>query len=152
VRIISNLLSNAAKFTEKGTIRISAGHDAAFTHVAVADTGIGIAGEHVDRIFEEFERVEAQGQGKREGSGLGLAICRRFAAIMGGKITVQSTLGEGSVFTFSFPNTHPKTDADKIFAETGRSGDGVADPAVMRGEAKVTVLVVDDASANPSGG
>jgi histidine kinase len=115
-RIVSNLLSNAAKFTEKGTVRISASHMADVTEIAVSDTGIGIAGDDLDRIFEEFERVEPQEQRKREGTGLGLAICRRFAGLMGGKITVRSKLGAGSEFSFSFPNVHPKADTGAVVA------------------------------------
>jgi len=148
-RIVSNLLSNAAKFTERGTVRVSASHTADVTEVAVADTGIGIAGDDLDRIFEEFERVEPQGQRKREGTGLGLAICRRFAGLMGGKITVRSKLGEGSVFTFSFPNVHPRAGADGVAVGIKDNGDGIGGPPAGRAADNTTALVADDSGANP---
>jgi CheY-like chemotaxis protein len=74
----------------------------------VIDTGVGIAREHFDRIFEEFGQVENPMQRKVKGTGLGLALSRRMATLLGGSLHVESELGKGSTFTFSVPMTHPE--------------------------------------------
>jgi C4-dicarboxylate-specific signal transduction histidine kinase len=153
-RVVINLMSNAAKFTESGTISVGAHRRGSSVEISVADTGIGIGEEHLSRIFEEFERVEPRGERPREGTGLGLAICRRFAALMGGEIAVRSRLGEGSVFTLSVPIVHASARASDEPAATGampREVDGAA--ALGRAPAggpggTATVLVVDDSRAN----
>jgi CheY-like chemotaxis protein len=152
-RIVINLMSNAAKFTENGTIRVSAARREDAIEITVADTGIGIAEEYLGRIFEEFERIEPRDHRPREGTGLGLAICRRFAALMGGGIAVQSRLGEGSVFTLSFPVIHPTTLAGGTVAasQAPREPDPSPPrerPAGRPGNGKATVLIVDDSKAN----
>jgi histidine kinase len=152
-RIIVNLLSNAAKFTERGSIRISARLQDGAVEISVADTGVGIAEEFLGRIFDEFERIEPPGQRPREGTGLGLAISQRFARLIGGKLTVQSDLGAGSIFTLSCPITHERADAggdvvvSAISEEADRAPAG-SHPAAVDGEAKATVLVVDDSREN----
>jgi histidine kinase len=152
-RIIINLLSNAAKFTERGTISLTARRLDGEIEIAVADTGIGIAGEFLDHIFEEFRRVEARGERPREGTGLGLAICRRFVTLMGGQIAVLSTPGKGSVFTLSIPRVHPRASAPEQVAE--REGQRRADPQQASHQGKVvgangqaTLLIVDDSREN----
>jgi histidine kinase len=153
-RVVINLLSNAAKFTEAGTISVAARRQGGSAEISVADTGIGIAEEHLARIFEEFERVELRGERPREGTGLGLAICRRFAVLMGGEVAVRSRLGEGSVFTLSVPIVHPSARASGEPAGAGatpREADGAG--ALGRAPAgdpggPATVLVVDDSRAN----
>ena len=147
-RAIYNLLSNAAKFTERGTIRIAAVRRDDLIEVSVADTGRGIPEGGRDRIFEEFVRVETRGERPREGAGLGLAICRRFAQLMGGDVTVQSRIGEGSTFTLSIPITHPK-------AAVNGEGHPEAEAAPIGGRAKTVganggprVLIVDDSKEN----
>jgi signal transduction histidine kinase len=102
-QVLLNLLSNALKFTPEGG-RIDVGarlhHDVA--EVSVADTGIGIAPEDQEAVFEEFRQVGAADK-KAEGTGLGLALSRRFIELHGGKIWVKSQLGTGSTFTFTLP-------------------------------------------------
>jgi len=149
-RIVINLMSNAVKFTERGTIAVSARRRGDAVEIAVADTGIGIAEAFLGRIFEEFERVEPRGERPREGTGLGLAICRRFAALMGGEVTVRSRPGEGSVFTVTAPLVHPTSVASDVGTVSrptvGKDGAAATDDAA--GDGQGTVLVVDDSKAN----
>ena len=144
-RILRNLLTNAEKYTETGTITVTARRRGDVLELAVADTGIGIAPEHHERIFEEFEQVE-NGDRRREGTGLGLAICRQFAQRMGGQITVSSRRGEGSVFTLAVPIIHPEAGA----APGDPPTEPIARPAQASGIAphRPRILVVDDSPAN----
>ena len=100
-----NLLSNAAKFTEHGTITLSV--RAAEDSVAfdVTDTGIGMTDEQMGRLFEAFAQAEASTSSKYGGTGLGLALSREFCRLMGGDITVTSVSGQGSTFTILLPRT-----------------------------------------------
>lgn len=152
-RVVINLLSNAAKFTERGTIRATVRRRDDLIEMSVADTGIGIAGEFLDRIFEEFERIEPRGERPREGTGLGLAICRRFATLMNGTIAVRSRLGEGSVFTLSIPISHPNATAIAEVSGSERRREGDLAPAIDHAKVAVengraTVLIVDDSKEN----
>ncbi|MFN2566366.1 MAG: PAS domain S-box protein [Gemmatimonadaceae bacterium] len=106
---ILNLLSNAVKFTGRGSVslRASAADDA--VTFEVRDTGIGIAAEHLERIFEPFWQVEASTTRTAPGTGLGLAVTRRLAHLLGGEVTVQSAVGEGSTFTLRLPRAHERS-------------------------------------------
>jgi signal transduction histidine kinase len=130
-QILVNLLGNAIKFTSGGSITVRAslvsdGDLASFAGSAnrrplllatggpwvalqVTDTGTGVAARDLDRIFEEFEQVNAgpRGDSMRRGTGLGLAISRRLARLLGGDITVESVEGRGSVFTVWLPADSP---------------------------------------------
>ena len=98
-----NLLSNAVKFTpEGGRITVSAGVSDGSATIAVTDTGIGIAPEDHDAVFEEFRQV-GKSDKKAEGTGLGLTLCRKFVELHGGRIRLTSELGKGSTFTFTIP-------------------------------------------------
>ena len=102
-QVIFNLLSNAVKFTPAGgEVDVSATRVNGEVRVSVADTGPGIAPEDRDRIFEEFQQSET-GVGQREGTGLGLALSKRFVELHGGRIWLESELGQGSTFTFALP-------------------------------------------------
>ena len=133
-----NLLANAAKFTEKGevTLRVTATTEAEepFIHFEIRDTGIGIEGEHLKRLFRPFVQADASTSRKYGGTGLGLAISQRFCEMMGGRIEVQSTVGEGSVFTIKLPRVVDWPDAVPEPPAAVR-------PAERRGR---QVLVVDD--------
>jgi signal transduction histidine kinase len=102
-----NLMSNANKFTERGTITVHArqaqetGRD--WVTIAVADTGIGMTPEQMGKLFQEFSQADASTTRKYGGTGLGLAISKRFCQMMGGDITVESEPGKGSVFTVRLP-------------------------------------------------
>jgi signal transduction histidine kinase len=99
-----NLLSNAAKFTDHGTISLTVQResDAGLTF-AVTDTGIGMTDEQLGRLFEAFSQAEASTRSRYGGTGLGLAISRHFCRLMGGDLTVESVYGEGSTFTVRLP-------------------------------------------------
>jgi signal transduction histidine kinase len=103
-QILVNLLSNAVKFTpEGGQIKVDAGLGDSAVIVSVTDTGIGIAKEDQEAIFEEFRQASGNYAQKREGTGLGLTLTRRFVEMHGGKIWVESEIGKGSKFTFTLP-------------------------------------------------
>jgi signal transduction histidine kinase len=103
-QVLLNLLSNAVKFTpEGGRIAVRAAPADGAVEVSVSDTGIGIAPEDQEAIFQEFRQVGTDYARKREGTGLGLALARRFVDLHGGRIWVKSRPGEGSTFTFTLP-------------------------------------------------
>jgi signal transduction histidine kinase len=102
-----NLLSNANKFTERGSITVHARHGQEngrdWITIAVADTGIGMTPEQMGKLFQEFSQADASTTRKYGGTGLGLAISKRFCELMGGDITVESEVGRGSTFTIRLP-------------------------------------------------
>ena len=102
-QVLLNLLSNALKFTpEGGRIEVRAGVHDGFAEIAVTDTGVGIAPEDQEAVFEEFRQVGTADK-KVEGTGLGLALSRKFIELHGGRIWVTSAVGVGSTFTFTLP-------------------------------------------------
>jgi signal transduction histidine kinase len=108
-QILLNLLSNAVKFTpENGCITVSARAIDGTVEVSVADTGIGIAPEDCEAVFEEFRQVGERAERKAEGTGLGLALTKKFIELHGGKIWLTSTIGQGSTFFFTLPKSQPK--------------------------------------------
>jgi signal transduction histidine kinase/CHASE3 domain sensor protein len=104
-QVLMNLVGNAIKFTDAGSVSIRAlvEHDSFL--VAVSDTGVGIAAEDQTRIFEEFQQVDSSSTRKKGGTGLGLAIARRIVELHGGRIWVESTPGQGTTFYFTLPLT-----------------------------------------------
>src|SRR2546425_1480315 len=104
-QIVVNLLSNALKFTHQGGIEIAVGYSEheRMASISVTDTGIGIARENHERVFEDFRQVDDSPSRQYGGTGLGLAICRRLSTMLGGRISLNSNLGEGSTFTLMFP-------------------------------------------------
>jgi signal transduction histidine kinase len=102
-QVLLNLVGNAIKFTDAGSIRIRARVENGSFVVAVTDTGVGIAPEDRERIFEEFQQVDSSSTRKKAGTGLGLAIARRIVELHGGRIWVESTPGQGSTFAFTLP-------------------------------------------------
>ena len=101
-QILVNLIGNAIKYTERGSITLEIGVRADELRATVTDTGIGIAPEHTERVFEPFWQV-GPGNRRSGGTGLGLSVSRSLARLLGGDISVTSTLGEGSRFTFIAP-------------------------------------------------
>ena len=107
-QILRNFISNALKFTERGEVRVSAHVDESNCVVfSVSDTGIGITPEDRDRIFDEFVQVESHLQKKVKGTGLGLPLCRNLARLLGGKVSLESTVGLGSTFSVYVPAVYP---------------------------------------------
>jgi len=102
-QILLNLLSNAAKFTDEGVIKVSARVVGDRLILAVSDTGIGIPRDALGYIFEEFRQVDMSSTRRHGGTGLGLAIVRKLTRLLGGDISVESTVGAGSTFTVSLP-------------------------------------------------
>ncbi|TIU76585.1 MAG: hybrid sensor histidine kinase/response regulator, partial [Mesorhizobium sp.] len=137
-QIVTNLLGNAVKFTEKGHVLIDVGGDVVDgtvqLKVRVEDTGIGIPAEKLQSVFEKFAQVDGSSTRRHEGTGLGLAISARLVDLMGGKIGVESEIGRGSVFWFAVPlPAHKQQARDEIV------------PVDVTG---ARVLVIDDNPVN----
>ena len=104
VRVITNLVGNAIKFTEEGgTISIAVRNGVEYIQVSVSDTGDGIAPENQSRIFERFQQVDRTYGTGEKGTGLGLAISKELVELHGGTLVVESELGKGSTFSFTLP-------------------------------------------------
>jgi signal transduction histidine kinase/predicted DNA-binding ArsR family transcriptional regulator len=141
-----NLMSNANKFTERGTITVDARHRQEngrdWVTIAVADTGIGMTPEQMGKLFQEFSQADTSTTRKYGGTGLGLAISKRFCQMMGGDITVTSMPGKGSTFTIRLPRIVQigETVVTQARAEaTQRVGEKTQEPLIL--------VVDDDATA-----
>jgi signal transduction histidine kinase/CheY-like chemotaxis protein len=106
-QILQNLLANAVKFTDTGSLSVSVHSDPERVYVRIADTGIGIAEADLPHIFDEFRQVDGTPARRHEGTGLGLAIARKAAQMLGGEIAVESAPGRGSTFTLTLPLAWP---------------------------------------------
>nr|WP_232793354.1 ATP-binding protein [Caulobacter hibisci] len=104
-QVLGNLVANAVKFTEAGSVRMTVAAVPQGLAFTVADTGVGVAAEHLPRLFETFSQVDASSTRSHGGSGLGLSICRELVELMGGTIGVESAPGAGSTFRFEIPLT-----------------------------------------------
>ncbi len=146
-QVLLNLVSNAAKFTDQGFIRVEAKVEGDHVVISVSDSGIGIPPEKLPRIFEAFTQVDASPSRKYGGTGLGLTISKSFIELHGGRIWVESEMGKGSRFTFTLPIQGPP----QIRPEAGPRAEA-APPAALLEEAPPlipevpgrVVLCVDD--------
>ena len=137
-QILFNLLSNAYKYTDHGTITVSVRwHEGTLT-LSVADTGNGIAKEDIERILQPF--VQLADRNHRKGTGLGLPICQKLANLMGGELTVASEVGKGSTFTVTLHNVRT------VAPTTNRSGQ--LDLPKLSDHSRCRVLIVDDSAVN----
>jgi signal transduction histidine kinase len=109
-RILNNLIGNAIKFTDSGSVTVKIEADSSFVRIHVIDTGTGISPEFIPQLFDEFTQESSGYDRSHEGSGLGLAITRRLCALIGAEIGVESRRGEGSTFTVVVPHADAWTD------------------------------------------
>ncbi|MRR20947.1 PAS domain-containing sensor histidine kinase, partial [bacterium] len=114
IQIFSNLLNNALRFTKKGRIELGYVVRGDMVECFVSDTGIGIAPEHQEKVFERFFQVEGPSSKQYSGTGLGLSISKAYAELLGGSIWLISTPGEGSLFCFSIPFVKPSESAAQV--------------------------------------
>ena len=127
-QIVLNLLSNAVKFTETGgSITVSATPQGGCIEISVKDTGVGIAEEKIDKVFDPFVQAGRQLNQPAQGVGLGLAISRDLARAMNGEICLESAVGKGSTFTLSLPRAPRMDPADVAAATRAALGDGSSD-------------------------
>jgi CheY-like chemotaxis protein/HAMP domain-containing protein/prefoldin subunit 5 len=140
-QILLNLLSNAVKFTEQGKITMEVTTTSQMVSFVVRDTGIGILPQDLPHIFDEFRQVDGSVTRRHEGTGLGLAICQKLATLVGGKISVDSTIGQGSTFTLELPlrllatsNIAAIDSPTKTLPNAGATGRSL----------RRTILVIDD--------
>ena len=103
-QVLWNLIGNAIKFTDRGQIAVSVRRDNGEVLFTVTDTGIGIAAEHLPRIFDQFNQINPGRRGSISGTGLGLSISKSLVELHGGHIWVESRPGQGSAFHFALPN------------------------------------------------
>ncbi len=166
-QILFNLLGNALKFTESGEVRLSAVVQDGWVEVAVADTGIGIPQDKQERIFDAFEQGDASTERTHGGTGLGLSVAKQLIELHGGRIWLESVVGQGSVFRFTLPCSSAseqerkepvvskKTNTTKALpvaaaapvVEEERGSEPNVD-LLVDDPSEVTILVVDDEPIN----
>lgn len=151
-QILYNLIGNALQYTEEGQIEIRYAAEDHYAYISVSDTGAGISQEQAEAIFEPYRQVNAT----NSGVGLGLSIVKQLVELQGGQVTVQSAVGQGSVFTFSLPLASPAT------AETETAGSNMPDtfahgeayrltmptPLIIDGPNRPKLLLADDDPLN----
>ncbi len=113
-QVLTNIIGNAIKFTEKGEVVVSAISDTKSVKIIIEDTGIGISEDMLEHIFDEFRQVDGSTSRRFEGTGLGLAIARKIISILGGNISVKSKLGEGTEFIINLPVEMQSDQASEI--------------------------------------
>ena len=165
-QILYNLVGNAIKFTYAGELTLSAQNDGDWLSISVTDTGIGIAPEKQQRIFEAFEQADGSVARVYGGTGLGLSVTRRLVELHGGTIQVESELGKGSRFTFTLPASSVQTRVEPVpsigsqrlasvvdaqeKAGVGATGSGWQRDALgeMSRDVRFDILIVDDELIN----
>jgi signal transduction histidine kinase len=155
-QVFQNIIGNAVKFTEEGGVTVTALHEGGLVKVMVSDTGIGIEEAHLESIFDEFRQIDGTLTRKYEGTGLGLAIARKSLDLIGGRVTVDSVPGRGSVFTVALPvewgignisasaeniSEAPASPADDISAGVMP---GYKSAPAVEGELKSVLVIEDD--------
>lgn len=167
--IVNNLLTNAIKYTEQGEIELSVKcinqNNISNLIISVRDTGRGIKAENIEKLFTKFERLDVEKNSTTEGTGLGLAITKALVEMMGGKINVQSTFGQGSLFVVQIPqkismladpnqtieiNITPKPVEEPVVQviEQPKTEEQVQQPVIPKGFDSKKLLIVDDNKLN----
>lgn len=145
--ILQNIISNAVKFTENGSVEVSAEVKDGKFHIGVKDTGIGISNEHLPFIFDEFRQADGKSSRKFGGTGLGLAIAKKYTQLLEGTIEVRSQVGAGSVFVIMFPEkpaaSHQAMGFEADNLDHNPAASGTFSTAKYPGLGK-TLLVVED--------
>lgn len=150
-QVVLNLIGNAVKFTERGKVRllVSAAGDGSLLRFEVHDTGIGIAPEHLPRLFSSFTQADASISRRFGGSGLGLAISKKLVVRMGGTIGVQSALGQGSVFWFELPlHASSESESDEALSSSVNQAFEESVRELRALERPIRVLVAEDNATN----
>ena len=158
-QIMHNLIGNAIKFTEAGLVKVSAQivpdetHEHNMLQVTVTDTGIGIPADKQTTIFQSFEQVDASVTRAYGGTGIGLAVTKQLVNLHGGRIWVNSVVGEGSQFHFTLPISEEKEAANDLnlpttIATLRRDVEPTLPTAKLNGNSDYTVLIVDDEAIN----
>lgn len=144
-QIIGNLVNNALKFTERGSVTVAVAVEAApagrLLRIAVTDTGIGIAADKVDKVFESFAQADGSTTRNYGGTGLGLTICRKLVQAMGGEIGATRWLGEGSTFALTIPLAAPEAAGPA----DGGIGDGFGRVVIVEGGPASGPIIADAA-------
>lgn len=159
IQILFNLLHNAVKFTNEGSVTIRATYKNGIAMIQVADTGIGMGDEFQKKIFQAYEQENSTMTSIGGGIGLGLPICKQLVEMHGGEISVQSTLGKGSVFSFTLPlaatSTCERESEREVAASTLIEADNwnmehvlSAGDHLEKGEKKAKIVIVDDDPLN----
>ena len=147
-QILFNLLSNAAKFTHEGTVSLHVSRTeqdgVSCLTFAVSDTGIGIAEDKIEHVFEEFSQADNSTTRDYGGTGLGLAISKRFCKLLGGDLSLHSELGEGSTFTVHIPAILPGTTPEISSTESSQKLSDTDLASIRDVEPGSTILVIDD--------
>jgi signal transduction histidine kinase len=139
-QILRNFISNALKFTEIGHVRVSATVLGDTVRFDVEDTGIGIAEQYQQLIFEEFSQVENRLQQRVKGTGLGLPLCRKLASLLEGSVTLRSTLGKGSTFSVALPlQFEARQDVEGAIESDAADADGL--PVLVIEDDRSTLLL-----------
>lgn len=151
--IVNNLLSNAIKYTDKGSIELSAKcinkDNICNLYITCKDTGKGIKAENISRLFNKFDRLDAERNTTVEGTGLGLAITKKLVELMGGKINVESTFGKGSIFMVNVPQRIGMMSRPLTKEELNNTAELILDLSKNNIDySKKKILVVDDNKLN----
>jgi len=151
-RILSNVLSNAVKFTHQGkiTLDVKFGKKPGLLHFTVTDTGIGMSNDQLEKIFLSFKQVRNVDRRKYQGTGLGLSISKRMLDLMGGTISVESKKGKGSIFRFSIPVKDFSDEVNQIIEKTESTPKkkNQKKSVKSKGRKKPVILLVDDNKDN----
>jgi two-component system, sensor histidine kinase ChiS len=147
-QIFFNLVGNAVKFTDKGSVIVTARQTGDMMEICVKDTGIGIKADRLAAIFSSFEQADRSIARRYGGTGLGLSITKQLVGLQGGQIWVKSTPGQGSAFTFTLPLSHKEKVAHALAKAEAASQNAECDFPLRLVQGGPRILIVDDSAAN----